>query len=401
MLYGDTTATYAPQDLTADHTPPETQILIGPTDGGWTNAKVTLSWTTDNLSPTATLRYAFRLDGTPYSAPLAPTTTTYTPIAEGAHTFDVYAVDEAANADPTPATRSFNVDRVAPAVAITGGPADGDTIGVDHSIFSFAGNDDRTPTGQVTFSSSLDGSGFGAPTTSTTLGLTGLAEGTHTLSVRAYDLAGNVSAAVSRSFRVEATAPVLAQVAGPTQGQHVAAPSPVFGWTATSTSTAVPKIRIAPRWTRPPRARSPATRVPRSGRSRMAARLRGLASAGATPAHRLRYKRPSYCAVVDQVPCDVHEIPSENPRSTRRVPVAEPVAVIVPAIATAYFVPLLSVAVSVAENEPSAWIANGPGRPYEPYDVPYEPHSPLKSKSNPPTKVPRLLTSNAKRDPSV
>ena len=45
----------------------------------------------------------------------------------GSHTFAVRAVDAANNQDPTPATQNFTVDKTAPSVAITGGPANGST----------------------------------------------------------------------------------------------------------------------------------------------------------------------------------------------------------------------------------------------------------------------------------
>ncbi len=49
-------------------------------------------------------------------------THTTEPLADGRHTVVVSSTDEAGNADPTPATRSFRVDTKAPAVRVTGGP---------------------------------------------------------------------------------------------------------------------------------------------------------------------------------------------------------------------------------------------------------------------------------------
>ena len=55
-----------------------------------------------------------RLDAAAFSACTWPQS--YTPaLADGPHTFEVRAVDQAGNADPTPASRSFTVDTQAPA----------------------------------------------------------------------------------------------------------------------------------------------------------------------------------------------------------------------------------------------------------------------------------------------
>jgi hypothetical protein len=68
-----------------------------------------------------------RLDG-PGAATgsYAPCTSprSYSGLAQGSYTFSVYATDSAGNVDSTPATRSFTVDSVVPAVTLTA-PADG------------------------------------------------------------------------------------------------------------------------------------------------------------------------------------------------------------------------------------------------------------------------------------
>jgi len=95
--------------FTVDVTPPDTQITGGPAgDIGETTATFTFTGT-DNFTPVASLLFAWRLDGRPWSPFSSETTVTLTGLTEGPHTFEVKAQDLAGNEDPTPASRSFTV----------------------------------------------------------------------------------------------------------------------------------------------------------------------------------------------------------------------------------------------------------------------------------------------------
>ena len=59
-----------------------------------------------------------RLDDEPFAACEAPGSQTYDDLPEGQHTFEVRAVDAQGEKDPSPATRTWAVDTVAPAVDI-------------------------------------------------------------------------------------------------------------------------------------------------------------------------------------------------------------------------------------------------------------------------------------------
>src|SRR5207249_12076176 len=92
-----------------DNTPPDTQITDGP-NGEIHGANTTFTFTgTDNLTPTSSLRFAWRLDGGTYTAFSETTTVNLTGLAEGAHTFEVKARDLAGNEDATLASRAFTV----------------------------------------------------------------------------------------------------------------------------------------------------------------------------------------------------------------------------------------------------------------------------------------------------
>ena len=104
-----------------DTTPPDTTITGGPSSP--IRAKVP-SFTFSSTEPGGT--FECRIDSGAFAAcssPFAPA-----PLADGPHTFEVKATDEAKNTDPTPALRSFRVDATAPQTTITAGPTGKTTI---------------------------------------------------------------------------------------------------------------------------------------------------------------------------------------------------------------------------------------------------------------------------------
>jgi CARDB/Periplasmic copper-binding protein (NosD)/Right handed beta helix region/Bacterial pre-peptidase C-terminal domain len=188
-----------------DHTPPNTSFTSGPADGSWINAaSPSFGWIgADDISLPATLRYETSFDGGAYSAPTFNTSGTFGPLTEGAHSLAVVAIDEAGNIDPTPASRAFNVDLTAPDTQILTGPAEASNVAAANAIFTVGGTDNLTPTPQLQYSYRVDGGTYSAPSTTTTISLTSLALGAHTLDVRAQDLAGNLDATpVTRHFTI-------------------------------------------------------------------------------------------------------------------------------------------------------------------------------------------------------
>jgi hypothetical protein len=88
-----------------DASAPQTSIDSGP---GTTNANgVTFTFSADESAT-----FKCQLDGGGFSSCNSPIT--FDPIAEGSHDFSVVATDDAGNEDPTPATRTFLVDRTDP-----------------------------------------------------------------------------------------------------------------------------------------------------------------------------------------------------------------------------------------------------------------------------------------------
>ncbi len=110
----------------------------------------------------------------------------YTGLAEGAHKFEVRAIDNAGNTDSSPAAPSWTVDTQAPQTSITEHPPA--LANVATAKFEFSG-DDGSGSGIASFECRRD-SGSWDPCSSR-IEYTGLADGAHSFEVRAIDNAGN------------------------------------------------------------------------------------------------------------------------------------------------------------------------------------------------------------------
>jgi hypothetical protein len=185
---------------TIDTAAPTTSLTGGPSG----STRVT-SASFGFVSPDATATFECKLDGAGWSACVAPQA--FTGLADGPHTFSARAVDPAGNAEPTPPSRTWTVDTVAPVTAMTAGPAG--LTAVTDAVFEFASSELGSA-----FECRLDGTAW--TTCITPEVLSALAEGPHTLDVRARDAAGNVdSTPKSRSWTVDTTAPETTITASP------------------------------------------------------------------------------------------------------------------------------------------------------------------------------------------
>src|SRR5207302_1366469 len=134
---GNTDPTPASHTWTVDLTPPQTTIDASPSSPS-NDATPSFGFSSSEPGPS----FECRVDGGGWSSCTSPHTTTA--LGEGSHTFDVRATDAAANADGTPATRTWTIDLTAPDTTIDSAPP--------------ALANDSTPT--FTFSSSEPGSTF-------------------------------------------------------------------------------------------------------------------------------------------------------------------------------------------------------------------------------------------------
>ena len=186
---------------------------------------VTYPWTIDTVAPdtvldttpsavTALTTAAFNFHGTDAgvgvssfqcqidTGAFAPCSSgvSYAGLAQGGHTFSVYAIDGAGNRDPEPATFAWIVDTTAPETAFDSTP--GNPTNSRTATFTFHGADAST----TTFECSVDGATFASCASGGSY--SGLADGAHTFQVRAVDAAGNVDATPALfTWTVDATAP--------------------------------------------------------------------------------------------------------------------------------------------------------------------------------------------------
>ncbi len=144
-------------------------------------------------------------------------------LGQGNHTFDVRVGDALGN--QATASRSFNIDTVAPSILITAGPTgpSNDTT----PTFSFSAGADAT-----SVQCRIDTAAFASclsPYTPAALG-----QGAHTFDVRVADSLGN-QATASRSFSIDTVPPTITITSGPTGPTNVNPPS--FSFTAGADAT--------------------------------------------------------------------------------------------------------------------------------------------------------------------
>jgi probable HAF family extracellular repeat protein len=191
------------QAYTIDKVLPDTVITAGPA-AFTTSSSASFTFTgTDNLTGSANLTYEYSLDGGPWLGATSPLT--LSGLAQGAHTLLVRAIDEAGNRDIAAASHSWTVDATAPNTTLTAMPP---ALSASSSAtFSFTGTDNLTAAASLVFQVSLDGGAWTAAISPKNY--TGLANGSHTLQVRALDQAGNIDATpASYTWTVNTTVPV-------------------------------------------------------------------------------------------------------------------------------------------------------------------------------------------------
>src|SRR4029079_1917439 len=191
-IAGNTDVSPAQFTWTIDTTPPNTTIGSTPSDP--TNA-TGASFTFSSTQGGSTFEGALDRGGlTSCTSPKS-----YSGLADGSHTFQVRATDQAGNTDASPAQFTWTVDTSAPDTTIDLVPPDPDAR--PSRSFEFSATE-----GGSTFECELDGGGFASCTSPK--GYSGLADGSHTFSVRATDQAGNTdSPPASYTWPVNAGAP--------------------------------------------------------------------------------------------------------------------------------------------------------------------------------------------------
>lgn len=154
-----------------DTKPPSTDLTGSPGDFAQDDARFTFTSSEKKSS------FECKLDDAKYATCSSPKS--YSNLEDGKHTFKVRAVDQAGNADSSPATRKWTVDTHPPETSINSGPSDpSHTDTATFTLSSEAG---------ATFECKLDKHGWGDCGS-----ISGLDDGKHLLKARAKDRAGNV-----------------------------------------------------------------------------------------------------------------------------------------------------------------------------------------------------------------
>jgi uncharacterized protein (TIGR03382 family) len=227
---GNPDPTPATQTWTVDTAKPTVTIVSGP-PSTTSATSATFDFDSNEATTTTGVTYLCKLDGEA-DFTVCPDPKTYTGLGEGAHRLEVLAMDAAGNRSETPAVYTWSVDTLAPDTRIVSGPT-GPTRSTS-ATFEF---DEVTPTPGVTFECKLDTEADFTPCTSPKT-YTSLAQGEHTLLVRAVDTAGNVdSTPASRTWTVDTVAPAAPVVGAPASGATLDTLTPAITGTAEPGST--------------------------------------------------------------------------------------------------------------------------------------------------------------------
>ena len=242
---------------------PDTTIDSGPS--GLTNDASPSFTFSSTESPLLTPGFECSLDAAEWASCASPKA--YASLSEGAHTFQVRAVDAAGNPDPSPDSRSFTVDTTPPDTTIDSGPSG--LINDATPTFGFSSEPGAS------FQCRFDSDPFGACSGPGDTHTSALADGFHTFYVRAVDAAGNPDTSpASQSFTVDATAPETTIDSGPSgltttpRPAFSSAPTVSFSKADSTPALAAPTLAAAHLQSRPPtRQATSATPTPRaSGR---------------------------------------------------------------------------------------------------------------------------------------
>ncbi len=199
-------------EWTKDTQAPDTTIATGP-EALSSSAKATFTFSGDDGSGSGVAGFQCRLDSSEAADWKAcdSGSAEYEELSQGPHKFEARAIDEAGNADQSPAISEWSVDTIAPTVQVDSGPpAFSSSAGAS---FAFSGSDPGG-SGVASFECRRDSESWGACTSPRSYAA--LAEGPHTFEVRAIDSAGNVEATpVVYPWQIDTIAPDTTIATGP------------------------------------------------------------------------------------------------------------------------------------------------------------------------------------------
>ncbi|QIG41466.1 hypothetical protein G5V58_00570 [Nocardioides anomalus] len=239
-LAGNTAATGY---LFGELVPPGVPVLTAPApDASVASATPTIAGTGD-VGGTVTVVIDGAAVGTaPVSSGGAWSLVVPSPLSQGAHTVAAFATDPlGTDSDPT-SSRSFRVDSTAPGAPVVSAPVEGASLTTTTPTIT------GTAEPLATVSVSIDGGEVGTTPVPSggawSLAVTSpLSQGSHTVTTRARDAAGNdSSSSADRSFVVDTVAPAPPAVTAPADGAYATTTTPTLGGTAEPLSTVTVRV---------------------------------------------------------------------------------------------------------------------------------------------------------------
>ncbi len=221
---GNVDASPASFSWTVDTTAPTTNIDSSPP--ALSNAaSASFAFSGSDAGGSGVASFECRRDGAAFAPCTSPQA--YAALADGAHSFEVRAIDTAGNVDQTPASFSWSIDTAAPTTNIDSNPPA--LSNAASASFAFSGSD-AGGSGVASFECRRDGAAF-APCTSPQA-YAALADGSHTFEVRAIDTAGNVDQTpASFSWTIDTAAPTTNIDSNPPALSNAASASFAFSGT--------------------------------------------------------------------------------------------------------------------------------------------------------------------------
>ena len=210
----------ATRDFTLDATSPETTLGAHP-QALVASDEAEFTFSGEDPGGSGVAGFECRRDGGSWTGCTSPQT--YSSLAEGAHSFEVRALDTAGNADGSPAEFGWSVDTEAPDTAITVHPQS--LSNSDEAEFTFSGSDSGS--GVASYECRRDGGSWTGCTSPQTY--SSLAEGAHSFEVRALDTAGNADGSPAEfGWSVDTTPPAVGIDSGPAGLTNDATPTFAF-----------------------------------------------------------------------------------------------------------------------------------------------------------------------------
>jgi len=225
-----------PVTFTVDTVAPTLAIISPSANYLSTTSSIVLTWNGSD-SGSGVDHYDVRWEGgSPISVNSSVSTFTFTGLSDGSHVLTVTIYDKAGLT--TFDTVTVKVDTQPPSLTITS-PATGAFVTDDDITVTWAGSD--AGTGIAYYAVSMEGS-FSINTTGSSYTINGLADGTYTVMVSAYDVLGNYRDEVV-TFTVDTVAPTLS-IVSPDEGDLFNGTTVTVTWTTSDTNPGTVQIRF-------------------------------------------------------------------------------------------------------------------------------------------------------------